>query len=183
MAASIAEEFDPKRFASVDPPFFIRKVDRSGHWRLDDTISLDERIDTAADEVFPNENGRVSVFKVETADDLCRIAIGINSGRSRLHEELRLLCFKPEELNAARIRLEASLGDTSCYYANSCHYDIFHQDRAIRDLIGALFSADRELSKLKKKAMLCAEEYAESIGCRAANTDLAECLCADQIAE
>lgn len=176
MAATIAEEFDPADLASSGPPFYIRKVPRRRHWRGDDGMSVDERVRNAVVEVFPSDEGRVSVFRVENAVDLYRVAIGLNSGRGSLAEQLELLGITSKDLESAGLSVEQTPGDTACLHANARHYDLIHDEAAIERLVRQLIEDDRQDHRYKKQMKLAAEA-ALKIGCRAAESELTSCEC------
>ncbi|MCC5786070.1 MAG: hypothetical protein JJU33_05155 [Phycisphaerales bacterium] len=176
MAKSIAEDFDPSGLSSAGPPIFVRKVSRRRHWRGEDGMTLDERIHHAAAEVFTNDDGRVSVFKVENADDFYRVAIGLNSGRGSLKEQLEILGITPGDIEASGLALEQTPGDTDCLHANARHYDIIHDDAAIERLVRRLVDQGR-LDHRYKKQMERAAQSALAIGCRATESTLPQCQC------
>lgn len=176
MAATITEEFDPAGLASSGPPFYVRKVPRRRHWRGGDGMSIDQRVSHAAAEVFPSDDGRVSVFRVEDAIDLYRVAIGLNSGRGSLAEQLELLGITSSDLESAGVTVEQTPGDTSCLHANARHYDLIHDDAAIERLVRRLIEDGRQDHRYKKQMKLAAET-ALAIGCRATDSELPNCEC------
>lgn len=163
--------------AVPDPPFYVRKIDRSGWWS--ETGGLSER--EIAGKVFPpEEDGAVSVFRVENEVDLRRVAIGLNSRRSSLHEELVLLPIRPDELK--EIPLRKTLGDTLCLHANNCHYDaVFGDEGAAVALVRALRARGRSVRKLKSKEMKSHSEEAERDGCRATSSVRPQCVCQERM--
>jgi len=176
MAQTIAEAFDPSGLSSAGPPVFVRKVPKRRHWRGKDGMSVEERVRHAAAEVFRNDGGRVSVFRVENADDLHRVAIGLNSGRSSLTEQLDILGITPEDIEACDLAMERTPGDTKCLHANERHYDIMHDDDAIERLVRRLIDQDRRDHRYKKQ-MNGAAQAARDIGCRATETTQPRCQC------
>ena len=171
---SALSEFDPQRVVNLVPPIFVRKVDRRSHWRND---SNGNAIQSTLGKVFPEGNGAVSMFRVETCEDFFRVAIGLNSYRSSLTEELFLLCISNDELQNSGLDFHPAIGKTKCEHANQCHFNIvFHGDR-FSHLIRMLVNSQRELLKLNKKMMGRAENQATLIGCRATNSCLNICEC------
>lgn len=177
MAATIAEEFDPADLASSGPPLYIRKVPRRRHWRGDDGMSADDRVKNAVSRVFPSDEGRVSVFRVENAIDLCRVVIGLNSGRGSLAEQLELLGITSSDLESAGVSVEQTPGDTACIHANAHHYDLIHDDAAIERLVRLLVENGRQDHRYKRHQMKLAAETALAIGCRATESELPSCEC------
>ena len=142
MAATIAEAFDPSAFAATGPPYYLRMLSRRKHWRGSGG-DLTLRAKQAVDEVFRNDSGRVSVFRAETAEDVARIAVGLNSTRMNQFEEIELLGFTDHELEKAGLQIQASPGDTRCLHANRLHYDILHDPIGIRRLVDEMIHLDR----------------------------------------
>lgn len=175
--ASTPEEFDLQEVAGLSPPFFVRKVDRATHWTIDEDDSSLDRIDIATKQVFPSDRGRVSVFSIQSAEDLLRVSIGLNSHRSSLREKLTLLCVLPSELEEAGLNAMNNVGDTKCDHANQCHRDIDYDENGIRRLIGILMNNSRSVARIGKSRMNVAIEYACTIGCRATETTLPLCQC------
>ncbi len=175
METTIAEDFDPSGLLSAGPPIFVRKVSRRRHWRCDG-MTPEERVRHAAAEVFTNDDGRVSVFKVENADDFHRVAVGLNSGRSNLSEQLEILGITPEDIKASGLAIERTRGDTACLHANERHYDIIHEEHAIERLVRRLIGNGR-LDQRYKRQMERAAQAALAIGCRATASTLPSCQC------
>jgi hypothetical protein len=148
-------------------PALVRKVDRAGHWRETTDDGSDAKT-TSANHVFPrDDDGTVSVYLAHNSTDLERIAIGLNSRRSSLTEEIRLLVFTQAEVEAAGLTLVVSNGDTRCAHVNTLHRGIAHQSESIQSLVDALMAARRDPIRLKKSQMLAAVAAASQIGCRA----------------
>lgn len=177
MAKVIAEDFEPSVLSSAGTPIYVRKVSRRRHWRGEEGETSDERVRRAAAEVFTNDGGRVSVFKVENADDLRRVAIGLNSGRSSLTEQLDILGITQEDITVSGLDLERTVGSTACLHANARHYDIIHNDAAIERLVRRLVEQDRHDIRYNKKQMARAAEAAATIGCQATNPRSHRCEC------
>jgi|GEM_PF-2721646 len=176
MAALFEEEFDASTLASGGHPFYVRKIDRRRHWRGDETMSVDDRVKTAATQVFPSD-GKISVFLVANAYDLIRVAIGLNSVGPSLNEKLELLCITPDDLKHACLQLEQSPGDTKCLHANSLHYDILDDRDAIDCLVRLLISRDHKDRRLTKGKMKLAVEVAIKTGCHAIDSSACSCQC------
>lgn len=176
MVQTIAKDFDPSDLSSAGPPIFVRKVTRRHHWRGDEAMTNDERVEHAAAAVFTNDGGRVSVFKVDNAEDFHRIAIGLNSGRGSLKEQLDILGITSADIEASGLRLEKTEGETACLHANERHYDLIYDEAAIEWLVRHLIEQGR-LDHRYKKQMERAAHAALAIGCRATESTLPNCLC------
>ena len=116
------------------------------------------------------------MFRVEDATDLHRIAIGLNSNRGSLTEQLEVLGITPEDIETSGLVLEQTPGDTQCHHANSRHYDIIHDEAAIEQLVRILVESGREDHRFKKQ-MKRAAEAAQMIGCHATKSDDSACQC------
>lgn len=160
----------------VDPPCYVRKVDRPGHWGSTED-GVEERLERAVGEIFEaDETGGVSLYRVETALDLISVAVGLNSRRSSLTERLLLLAIADEEI--AAVQLEKTRGDTLCDRANRRHYNAFFRDRfEVEQMLRCLIRTDRELGRISSGAMKKAIALARQDGCRAALPTSRTCKC------
>jgi len=140
-------------------------------------MSVEERIKQAAKEVFPNDEGRVSVFRVETVEDLQRVTIGLNSGRASLNEQLDLLGITPEDINACGLTMQQTPGDTACNHANGLHYDIDHDETGIKKLVRRLIDNERWDDRFTTTQMNRAVEAAREIGCHGTESTRQMCQC------
>lgn len=177
MATGFEEVFDPSGLASVDPPYYIRKIDRRRDWRGDETMARDAKVENAVAKVFPSDDGKISVFRIEGAHDLHRVAIGMNSYRPSLRERLDLLCITPDEFAEVGLHLEQSPGETNCFHANGLHYDIIYDQKAIKLLVNNLRNRTRKCGRLTEGKMKIAAQSALKIGCRATDSDRSSCEC------
>ncbi|MBN2476071.1 MAG: hypothetical protein JXB62_15780 [Pirellulales bacterium] len=161
----------------VDPPFFVRKVDRRGHWEDARQILAN---------VFPvDEHGRISVYRVEAVRDLMRLAVALNANRvatnpqgASLTEPLLLVAIREGEFLG--IQLRQINGLTACLHANRRHYDaIIPSDAkdAHARLVDSLLASGREPYKLSKRKLKQAVTEAKENGCYAVVEDSARCTC------
>jgi hypothetical protein len=167
----VEETFSINTAWGIEPPCYVRKVDRSGHCRDATTIR---------DKVFcpePDDNA-VSVFAVASATDLARVAIALNANRKggSLTEPLFLIAVAPDEL--AGIVLRRAPGATLCKWANHLHHNLLvTAPSQVASLAEALVRAGRKHRKFTEKAMREALEATTNDGCRAADPSSTSCAC------
>jgi hypothetical protein len=158
---------------SVQPPCYLRKVDRSGHWQ-----------DAAAirDKVFCPEppDNTVSVYLVNSARDVARVAVALNANRSSKTEPIFLVAIAADELGDLPIR--QTRGQTLCRWANHLHHDLIVFDAGqLGGLVQRLLAAERKPKKFTKNAMQEALEDAFWEGCYAANPQSDDCSCEQEL--
>lgn len=167
----IEQTFSISKAWNVNPPCYVRKVDRRGHWQ--DSATIQEKV------FCPESDNAISVYIVKTASDLARVAIGLNANRSRITEDLFLIAITRDEL--AQIDIQRSAGKTLCDWANHLHRDLLiaNSSQTAR-LADTLLEAGRNLHKFTKTAMEEALAVATNDGCHAADANSARCACGDE---
>jgi hypothetical protein len=173
----VEADFDPCALASLSPPFFVRSLERQWHWNGKPEFSHHERVTVARSEVFPSADGWVSVWLIDTPQDFYRVALGINSGRMRLHEKLALLCMTPAELETAGLLYVFEAAQTACLHANQRHFNIKYEEEGILNLINLLIDAKRRHCPISEPKMKSVIKHASAEGCRATETTLPDCRC------
>lgn len=157
----------------------MRKVDRLSDWN-DGATRIREKVLR----VDPEDND-ISIFRVESPDELARVAVAMNGNRISLTQEIYLVAFSEDDV--AGLRVERNAGATRCTWANSVHYDILLAgDDARRDvLIARALSANRRAKRFNKNALKQAVDAASSDGCFAAVENSLRCsfpiVCADAV--
>jgi len=172
--------FDLSDALGAAPPFFVRKVDRKGHWETPERILENVfRVDT---------DGTISVYRVEGSSDLMRIAVALNANRvasnpagASLTEDIFLVAIRENEFMG--IELQQIEGLTDCIFANRRHFgarfphsETEAYDRRAR-LVNALLAAGRRPKKLSKGRLAPALEEAKRDGCHAVVEDSEKCAC------
>jgi hypothetical protein len=171
----VEQAFSINNAWDIDPPYYVRKVDRSGHCQDAATIQ---------NKVFCPEadDNTISVYIVASAMDLARVAIALNANRKggSKTETLFLLAITADEL--AEIDVLETNGATLCNWANHLHHDLLITD-AIQTsrLAEALVRAGRKHKKFTKKAMQEALDATTNDGCHAASPNSAGCVCEDEL--
>ncbi len=158
---------------SIDPPCYVRKVDRSGHCKDAATIR---------DKVFclDPDDSTLSVYLVASAMDLARVAIALNANRSSKTEPLFLLAMTTDEL--AEIVVRQTPGATLCTWANHLHRDLLvAAGTQVAQLAETLVGAGRKHHKFTEKAMQEALAATTHDGCHAADPTSVGCACEDEL--
>ena len=172
----VEEIFSIDQTLCVDPPCFVRKVDRRGHW-MDDAATIAGNVFRAE----PDGNS-LSVYLVNSATDLARVAVALNANRksgSRT-EPLMLVAIMASELGG--IQVVQTSGMTKCNWANHLHRDLVVTNASqVARLADALVDAGRKLKKFTKPNMQHALEAATKDGCHATSDDSVCCVCEDDL--
>jgi hypothetical protein len=71
-------------------PFYLRKLPRRNSLGNPDR-PLDERVPEVVEVVFLRDSSPYSLFLVQSDEDLRRVTMGINGGRSSLREDVNFL--------------------------------------------------------------------------------------------
>jgi len=157
----------------IDPPCYVRKVDRAGHWA--DAATIQDKVLCSE----PDDDG-ISVYLVSSPSDLARVAIALNANRSSLTEDLILVAIATGEL--AAIDASRTNGETLCKWANHLHHDLVFADAAaVSRLATTLLGAGRRPHRFKKKAMQEALDYTSNDHCYAAEPNSVHCVCEDDL--
>lgn len=160
--------------SGCDGLVYFRKLGRSSHWNSD--LELFERVTAAVEKAFP-EDGTYSFYSVSTVDELKRVAVGLNSGRSSLIEDIYGVFFLPSEVQSTGATIEISSGNTRCHGANKLHLDVIATKDQIRVLCETAMLAQRPSVKLSKSRI---KEYVaalERIHCSVFTERQADCVC------
>lgn len=160
----------------IPPPCYVRKVDRPGHWGNSED-DLDTRVNDALESIFKLRNrGLFSIYRVESSDDLRRVAVGLNSMRGALTEKLYLLAIREKDLESLELRKVS--GDTLCHHANILHRDVAVDDLGIlRTMVKNMMLEGRATKKLNARLMGIAVELARRDQCDAIQGTAKLCVC------
>lgn len=169
----VDQSFSPNNAWSIDPPCFVRKVDRSGHWK--DAATIKEKVFRPE----PEDNS-ISVYLVNSASDLARVAVALNANRSSKTEPIFLVAIARDEL--ADIVVRRTAGMTLCKWANHLHHDLVAVDNSrLAKLSQTLLAAGRKPHKFRKRDMQEALNASTKDGCHAAKEDSDSCACDDEL--
>ena len=160
------------------PPVFVRKLTRKSHWGIA-ADPLAERLELAVEKVFPEQSGVFSVFRIETDDDLRRVALAFNANRSSHIERLDLVAFTPVELRRCQISSEnVPESRTPCDHANRRHYHLSATQAQLHNLCELAMTAGRQAVSLTTATMRDVVKAAEEDGCQIVSSDPdGECIC------
>ena len=152
-------------------PFYIRKVGPKWHWCGKPGQTNDERIETVVRQVFPIDEGKISIFKVSNDVELIRVCAGFRLGCEHPRKEIRFLGMVERELAELSIEKDADEGTTKCLVADDLHYNIRPESEdQIRNLVRILVQQDSKSSRLKlfsKDKVKFAISEAERVDCHA----------------
>lgn len=163
-------------FEGAELPFYVRSLERRTHWRDDPHEILDK--------VFPvDDDGTISLYRIESYTDLMRVAVAINANRVRSNprgasyrEPLHLIAIYDSDI--ASIELRQSSGQTGCLYANKLHYGaVIDRDSQREGLVNSLLSDGRRPGRMTKGRMKGALEAAQQARCYAIVEDSDGCEC------
>lgn len=162
----------------IPGPAFVRKLTRKSHWG-DASDPIEERLASALEDVFSSSEGpEYSLYQVATETDLRRVAIGMNSGRDSLTENVDLVAFLPEDLSACGITATNVIENaTNCHHANRLHFNIHATREQLTGLCMNAMASERLAGRLSKGTMKCVVNAAEVDGCLAIDPASTQCDC------
>lgn len=112
-------------------------------------------------------DGKISVWLVNSAHEVARVAIAINANRQDGPLcNLILFAISHSEFNQMSITLVPSAGETACLWANSRHFDAVPDDPQRAALARQLAATDRKAKKFKKKKLQWALDLAQKVKLR-----------------
>ncbi len=127
----------------VPTPAFVRKLRRRSDWG-EPSDEQAQRVKNAVDKLFRAQaEPDISVYLVNTDEDLRRVALGLNAGRDSLKEAVPFVAFLPAELQALTIQATQTPGDLPCAHANRLHHDIIATDDQLAQLCETAMKSGR----------------------------------------
>ncbi len=161
----------------ISAPVLVRKINRARHW--DNTnSSLDDKLEYVDDVFLPDEHDTYSLYLVKSDVDLHRVAIGFNSLRGSLFEDLHLLGFKIDEIEQSDMVWSLHRDDaTLCFGANKLHVNVVASRDSVRLLCRLALQASRERGRLNKGKMKTLARLVGDHGCRAVEKTSNSCEC------
>jgi hypothetical protein len=152
----------------IEPPFFLRQV-RPSAWG-DSATPPDQRVEDALRAVFKVDDPAHSLFLISGVDDLRRVVVALCA--NRLKPSGSKFCFvalSRAELDTAGVQVVLAPEDgTPCGIANRLlHFNATATEDQLRNLLAALFAAERERQQLKEKQLEELINRAATEGCRA----------------
>ncbi len=155
-------------------PVLVRKITRPKKWQG----PLDSGDVEAAIGVFASSSDSgISLFLVNSDSDLRRVALALNEYTVSPRQRLTLLPIRPEELSAAGVGYEQTLGASKCPVAADLHYDMTGGKQELVRLCRLLLDAKRDVGGCSRGNMKLALELSKAEGCFVAVPDSASCAC------
>lgn len=161
--------------AGTPGPIFVRKIPRKTHWGSDD-VDIEERVKFAISHIFREEN-TFSFYRAESVLDLGRIAIGLNSTRVSLKEQIDFIAFLESELISGDLTISKVPGETKCRYANNLHVDVTASHEQIAHLCRIAMQTKRKASRLSERWIAKRINAAEFELCDAITSFPGRCNC------
>ncbi|MEB3214113.1 MAG: hypothetical protein VKL39_22385, partial [Leptolyngbyaceae bacterium] len=159
-------------------PGYIRKVDKRGHWKPEDSYDLESRAKIAAERIFKlNSKNLYSLWYVETAEQFYGMVAVLSAGRTPKNQDIDFLWIDAEELSSASIEPEP-VPEGQCLFVQSMHFNAYIDPAAAEQLCLIMMQADREAQRCKKRqhTKLILEYQAEK-GCKDTETSQENCDC------
>jgi hypothetical protein len=142
-------------------PIFVRKITRRRHWE----DALDQKNPQLGADVFKDESGSTSLWKIESDVGFRRVALAMNEGRGSLHEQIDLLAIVPRLFDELKLRPFQYPGITDCPVASALHYEVKLDAEAQVRLAAALIQTKVSTIRCKKSDMRDAENASIADGC------------------
>ncbi len=160
---------------NIDPPCYVRKVDRPSHSQ--DADALQKKVFCSK----PDDNS-ISVFIVHSAMDLVRIAVALNANRGSKSKTDRLLLIAMIADELSGFVIQQTAGATRCKWANHLHHDLLITDATqTPHLTETLVRVGRKHQRFTKKDMEEALAATLQDGCHAADPNSERCVCEDEL--
>lgn len=113
----------------VPAPVYVRKLRRRSDWGDPTDDEPTQRVRDAFEKMFRLQAEQdISIYLVNTDEDLRRVALGMNAGRDSLKEAIPFVAFLPAEFESLDIRAMQTSGGLPCTHANRLHHDIVATD-------------------------------------------------------
>jgi hypothetical protein len=144
----------------LDGPFYVRKLQRRSSWG-EAATPVEQRVQA----VFLRDVSPYSLYLVGSDEDLKRVTMGINGGRSSLTEDVNYLPILPAEFESAGIEVNKSPGDTRCRIANDLHYDFSADEEQLIRLCQTIVDANRLILPLKRNQLAPWSQQTKDDGC------------------
>jgi hypothetical protein len=156
-------------------PFLLVKLGRKRFWGNPDQ-PLDERLAAAVAMIFPPADRPFSIYRVRSEEDVNRVAVAMNAGRSSLSEDSPFVAFLEEELAQLGITCLDTPGNTACALVNRWHLDADANPSQAHDLCQLAMQRGRPVRTLTKGMLRPAVAHSTANRCSAAVPDAEKCL-------
>lgn len=150
----------------VSEPAYVRKLRRKTDWGTDED-EQNARVRDAVEKLFRSQaEPEISMYLISTDEDLRRVALGLNAGRSSLKETVAFVAFLPQELSDLGIQITQTPGDLPCAYANNLHHDMTGTDAQLEKLCKTAIEKARAVGNCTKGMMKDVIDEATKEKCR-----------------
>jgi len=95
-----------------------------------------------------DKESKISFYRADSIIELAQMAIGLNSNRGSLKEQIDFVPFSEEELTG--LELVQTLGETNCYAANKLHFDVVAKIQSLSDLCKVAMQNNRMAVRLSR---------------------------------
>jgi hypothetical protein len=173
---SAEDDFDIRIKLGVNPPCYVRKVDRQTHCGKKEDLP-EQRALQIRSNVLSEDDGILSVFYVASARDVIRAALALNvqrTGGSRI-EDLCLIAFTPGELQG--ITRNQTPDTFECSWARRNHLDITLTASDQERIARTLAAQNRFPKKFTESKMKGGRDALLADGCRSVKSDSNDCVC------
>ena len=133
-------------------PLYIRKLARRNHWG-DVNEESGVRLPHAVQQIFADDGDIYSLFRVSSPLDVMKAAVGFNSKRSKLTEQLDIIAFTQDEFDLAGITVKPTPGDTNCECANNYHVDATASEISLSTLCSIAMTRKRQAFRFRERLM------------------------------
>ena len=146
----------------VDPPCYVRKVDRSLIGG-DENDPPNSRADRIRSEVLSIDDGVLSVFYITNAQDVIRVACALTFARA-IFSEMSLLAFTPEELSS--VGKDQTPDTFECHWARRNHWDLTFREEDKLRIANLLAEQNRKAKRFFRAKIKAAWDAGGHVGCR-----------------
>jgi hypothetical protein len=158
----------------------VRKLRRKADWESR-AEQPEERAKDLFDKLFGLDQLPYNLYQPGNEPELRRVALAMNAARriqSKLADEAFFIAFAVAEVQAARIDIARTAGETDCRMVNTPHVDLNGTEDQFRALLLTAIRAGRLPQHLTKAVMREFLGQATAEQCRAVPTAAGNCTAA-----
>jgi hypothetical protein len=162
----------------VEPPVYIRKMDKKSHWDPENVSSPEERVRRVAEKVFtPREKTEeYSIWLVNSNIDFCGIVADLSANRNPMYQILDFICITKQDLQECKI-IPNSTDGKNCLFVKHLHYDIKLDQQQAQLLCQRLIEKGVVPIRCPQKSTRSILDYQAQKGCKAIKKDSDGCEC------
>ena len=162
---------------SIEAPVFIRKIDSRARWNPEGCNTVKERAKVVAENLFREPGDLYSIWLVSTDQELYSVVASLSEYRSSKNKNIDFIWMTEEELQEVGISPK-NQPEGGCLHARNLHFNVQIEPRMAEKLCEHLICKGRDANRCEKKAhttLILAHQ--EQLGCKATDSDLADCKC------